>query len=126
MDRHLVAVKVRVKSCTHQGMELDRLTFHQDRLKGLDPQSVEGGGPVQHHRMLLDHVLQYIPYLGLETLHHLLGILDIMGGAVGDQLLHHKGLEQLDRHLLGQTALIDLQLRPHHDNGTPGIVHTLA
>ena len=45
---------------------------------------------------------------------------------VSDQPLHDKGLEQLERHLLGQTALIHLQLRADHDNRTAGIVDTLA
>ena len=37
-----------------------------------------------------------------------------------------KGLEQLQGHLLGQAALVHLQLGAHHDNGTAGVVHALA
>ena len=37
-----------------------------------------------------------------------------------------KGLEQLNGHLLGQAALVNLQFRAHHDNGTAGVVHPLA
>ena len=58
--------------------------------------------------MLFDDIFQHIPYLGLQALYHLLCILDVVGGAVGNQLLHYEGLEQLDGHLLGQTALVDL------------------
>ena len=89
-------------------MQLDGLAFHQDGLKGLDSQSVQGRSTVQHYRMLLDHVLQHIPYLRLKALHHLLRVLDVVGGSVGNQFLHHKGLEQLDGHLLGKSALVDL------------------
>ena len=62
-------------------------------------------GKKQHHRMLFDHFLQHIPHLGIQPLHQLLGILDILGNASGHQFFHHKRLKQLDRHLLGQTAL---------------------
>jgi hypothetical protein len=61
-----------------------------------------------------------------RPLHHLLGGLDVVGGAVLHQLLHDEGLEQLQRHLLGQTALVHLQLGADHDDGTAGVVHALA
>ena len=76
--------------------------------------------------MLFDYVLQHIPNLGLKALHHLLCIFDIVSGSVGHQLLHHEGLEQLDSHLLGKSALVNLKLGSNHDNGTSGIVHALA
>ena len=41
-----------------------------------------------------------------------------MSSSVLNQLLHNKWLEQLNRHLLRKTALIDLKLRPYDDNGT--------
>jgi hypothetical protein len=37
-----------------------------------------------------------------------------------------KGLEQLERHLLGQAALVQLQLRTNHDDRTAGVVEALA
>ena len=40
--------------------------------------------------------------------------------------LHNEGLEQLQSHLLGQAALVHLQLRADNDNGTAGVVNTLA
>ena len=126
MNRHLVTVEVGVKCRTYERMQLDRLTFYQDRFESLNTESVQCRSTVQHHRMLFDHFFQHIPHLGIQPLHQLLGILDILGNASGHQFFHHKRLKQLDRHLLGQTALIDLKLRPDHDNGTSGIVHTLT
>ena len=123
---HLVTVEVGVECCTYQGMELDRLTFYQNGLEGLDTKSVQCRSTVQHNRMLFDYILQYVPHLCLEAFHHLLGVFDVVSSSVGNQLLHNEGLEQLDRHLLGQTALVDLQLRSNNDNGTAGIVHTLT
>ena len=49
-----------------------------------------------------------------------------MGNALLDQALHDEGLEQLQRHILGQAALMELELRAYDDNGTAGIVHALA
>ena len=42
------------------------------------------------------------------------------------QLLHNKGLKQLNSHFLRYTALVNLKLRPYYDNGTTGIVNTLS
>ena len=126
MDSHLVAVEVSVEGRTHQRMQLDGLALYQDRLKGLDTQSVQGRGTVQHNRMLFDNILQHIPYLRLQSLYHLLGILYIVGGSVGNQLLHNKGLKQLNGHFLRKAALVYLKFRSNHDNGTSGIVHTLS
>ena len=126
MHCHLVSIEVRVVSGTYQRMQLDGFSFYQDRLKGLDSQSVQRRGTVEHNRMLLDHFFQNIPYFRLETFYHLLSVLDIVSGPVLHQLLHNERLEQLDGHLFGQTALIDLQLRSYYDNGTSGIVHTFS
>ena len=37
-----------------------------------------------------------------------------------------EGLEQLQRHLLGQAALVQLQLGADHDDGAARVVHALA
>ena len=126
MDSHLVSIEVCVVSCTYERMQLDRLTFHEDRLERLDTEPVQRGGTVQHNRMLLDHFLKHIPHLRLESLDHLFCVLYIMSCTVRHKLFHNKRLEQLDRHLFRKTALIDLQLRSHDDNGTSGIVDTFS
>ena len=59
-------------------------------------------------------------------LYHALGSFDVLGFPVFHQHLHYEGLEQLQSHRLGQTALVQLQLRTNHDNGTTGIIHALA
>ena len=87
---------------------------------------MQGRGAVEHHGVLLDDELQSVPNGGLALLHHLLSGLDVVGQAVVHQLLHNEGAEQLDGHLLGQTALIDLQAGADHDNGTAGVVNTLT
>ena len=78
MYRHLVAVKVSVKRCTHQRVELDRLTLDQDRLKCLNTQSVQCRCTVQHDRVLLDDLLKHIPHGLIQFLDKLLGMLDVL------------------------------------------------
>ncbi len=43
-----------------------------------------------------------------------------------DEALHHERLEQLQRHLLGQTALVQLELRADDDDRTARVVDALA
>ena len=62
----------------------------------------------------------------MDPLHHFAGRFDVVGDPVFHQVLHHKRLEQLQRHLLGQAALVHLQLRADDDDRTAGIVHALA
>ena len=76
--------------------------------------------------MLLDNLFENIPHLRLQTLYHLLRVFDIVRCAICHQLLHNERLEQLDRHFLRQTALVNFQFRSDYDNGTSGIVDTFS
>ena len=76
--------------------------------------------------MLFDDILKYVPYLGLQTFHHLLRALDVVRGSVLYKLLHNERLEQLDGHLLRKTTLVDFQLRSNDDNGTAGVVNSFT
>ena len=107
-------------------MELNGPALHQYRLKGLNAQPVQGGRPVQHHRAILNDIVQSVPNLRLALIDHFLGGLDVVGQAIGDQLLHDEGPEKLNGHLLRQAALIEFQLRAYHDDGTARVVHPLA
>ena len=126
MDSHLVAVEVGVVRSTYQRMQTKRSSFHEDRLKGLNAETVKRGSTVQKDRVLFDNELQCIPYFGALLVHHLLRALDIVCNTVLNQLFHNERPEQFDRHLLGNTALIDLQIRTDNDNGTAGIVNTFS
>src|SRR6266542_1415691 len=123
---HLVAVEVRVEGGADEGMDLDGLALDEDRLEGLNTQAVESRRAVQEHRMLRDDLLEDVPHLRPLLLHELLGRLDGRGDAPLLQLAEDEGLEELEGHLLRQTALVELEVRPHHDHGAPGIVHALA
>ncbi len=59
-------------------------------------------------------------------LDHLLGALDGRDVALLLELAVDEGLEEFERHLLGQSALMEPELGAHHDNGAARIVHPLA
>ena len=126
MDSHLVAVKVSVEGGADQRVQLDGATLDQNRLERLNAQTVQRRRTVQQDGVALDDGLERIPDLGAGTLDHLAGGLDVVGLLLLDQVLHDEGLEQLEGHLLGQAALIHLQLGADNDNGTAGVVNTLA
>ncbi len=107
-------------------MELDGLALDQDGLESLDTQSVQGRRAVEHDRMLFDDILEDVPDLAVNLFDQLLGVLDILGNLSALQFLHDKGLEQFQRHLLGDTALVDLQLGTDDDNASSRVVDTLA
>jgi hypothetical protein len=123
---HLVAVEVGVEGRADERMELDRLALDQDRLESLDAQAVQGRGAVEQHRMLADHLIEDIPDLRTLLLHELLGLLHRRREALGFEPAVDEGLEQLERHLLGQAALVELELRTDGDHRAAGIVHALA
>ena len=126
MDRHLVTIEVGVEGRTYERVKLDGLTLDEGRLEGLDTESVQGRGTVQHNRVTLDDILEDVPNLRIQTVNHLLRILNVVGLTGLYQLLHHERLEQLEGHLLRNTALIDLQLRSYDDNRTSGVVYSLT
>ncbi|MPN33751.1 hypothetical protein SDC9_181242 [bioreactor metagenome] len=118
VDGHLVAVEVSVICRADEGMQLDRLALNEDRLKSLNTQAVQRGGAVEKNGVLPDDIFKNIPDLGLNLLHGALGGFNVVGDTQLDQPFHHKGLEQLKRHLLGQAALVQLEFRTDDDNRT--------
>src|SRR5450759_3417237 len=123
---HLVAVEVGVEGGAHQRMNLDRRAFDQHRHECLDAQAVEGRGAVEQHRVIADHLVQDVPDFGPAALDHSLGRLDVGRVALVHQLAHDERLEELEGHLLGQAALVELELGSDHDHGAPRVVHALA
>ena len=126
MHGHLVAVEVGVEGGADQRMQLDRLAFDQHRLERLDAQAMQRRGAVEQDGMLADDFFQDIPDFGLFLFDQLLGLLDGLAEALGFQARIDERLEQLQRHLLGQAALVQLQFRTDHDDRTAGIVDALA
>ena len=124
--RHLVTIEVGVECRTNQRVQLDSLTFNQYRLKRLNTQTVKGRRPVQHYRVFANHFGEDIPHLSCFALDHLLGRLDGGRQTTTFQLGKDERLEQFQRHLLGQTTLVQLQRRADHDHGTTGVINSLT
>ena len=123
---HLVAVEVGVEGGADQRVKLDRLALDQHGLERLDTEAMQRRGAVEQHRMLADHLVQDVPDLGPFLLDQLLGLLHRGGQALGVEPRIDERLEQLERHLLRQAALMQAQLRTDHDHRTAGIVDALA
>ena len=126
MNRHLVAVEVGVERGADQRVNLDGLAFHQHRLESLNAEAVQRGSAVQQNRMVLDDFFENVPNHRILLLDQFLGLLD--GGAMAALLeaVIDERLEQLERHLLRKTALVQLQLGTDHDDRTAGVVDALA
>ncbi len=108
-------------------MDADRLPFHQHRFERLDAQAVKGGCPVQQHGMILDDVFQDLIHPRVITaFNDLLGPLHRLGFAAPLELVDDERAKQLDRHHLGQAALVEPELRPNHDHRPPRVVDALA
>src|SRR5439155_1005871 len=73
-----------------------------------------------------DHLLEHVPHLGTHALDDALGALDVVREALLHELAHDERFEQLERHLLGQPALVELELRADHDHGAARVVDALA
>ena len=123
---HLVAVEVGVEGRTDQRVQLDRLAFDQDRLEGLDAKTVQRGRTVQQNRMLADDLVQDIPNLWAFLFDQFLGLLDGAGQPLRLKPRIDERLEQFQCHLLGQAALVQLQLRSGHDDRPARKVDPLA
>ena len=123
---HLVTVEVGVVRGTDQRVQLDRLAFDQYRLERLDTQTVQGRCAVEQYGMLANHFGENVPDFRQLALDHLLGRLDGGGHAAHFQLAEDERLEQLERHLLRQAALVQTQGWTYGDHGTTGVVHALA
>ena len=110
VDGHLVAVEVGVEGEADERMDLDGRALDELGHEGLDAQAVERRRPVEEHGMVLDDLLEDIPDLVVDTLHDALGALDVVGEALLHELAHDEGLEELEGHLLGQAALVQLEV----------------
>ncbi len=126
VDRHLVAVEVGVEGRADQRVQLDRLALDQHRLEGLDAQAVQGRCAVEQHRVFLDDLLEDVPDHRRAGLDLLLGGLDRGRDAHRLEAAEDEGLEQLERHQLGQAALVQLERGADDDDRAARVVDALA
>ena len=123
---HLVAVEVSVERGAHEWVQVNGFAFHQLWLECLNTQTVQGWCTVEQHGVFFDDFFEHVPHERVTTLDHALGALDVLGQTTIIQLAHHEWLEQLERHQLRQTTLVQTQCWAGDDNRAAGIVDTLA
>src|SRR5665647_1122212 len=129
---HLVTVEVGVEGRTDQRVDLDGLALDELRLEGLDAEAVQRRRTVEQNRVFGDDLFEDVPHVAIafvvsaSPLDHALGALDVLSVVEVDQPLHHERFEELQGHLLGQTTLVQLQLRTDDDDRTAGVVDALA
>ena len=126
MHGHLVTVEVGVERRADERMQLDGLAFDEHRLERLDAQAMQRRRAVQQHRMFADDFFEDVPDFRTFTLDQALGGLDGRRVATDLQLLEDEGLEELERHLLRQAALVQAQRGADDNNRTTGVVDALA
>ena len=126
MHGHLVAVEVGVVRRADQRMQMDRLALDEHRLERLNAQTMQRRCAVEQHRMLFDDLFEHVPHFRTHALDHALRALDVVREPAVDELLHHERLEELERHLFGQAALMQLERRADDDDGTSRVVDALA
>ncbi len=112
VDSHLVTVEVGVERRADERVQLDGLALDELRLERLDAQTVQRGCTVEQHRTLADDLLEHVPDLGTGALDGTLGGLDVLRVTEVDQALDDERLEELQSHLLGQTALCSFSCGP--------------
>src|SRR5699024_4671920 len=88
--------------------------------------AVQGRRPVQQNGVFANDFVENIPHHGFLGFHQALGRLDGGGQTHHFETIEDEGLEQLQCHELGQTALVQLELGPDHNHGTTEIVYPLA
>ena len=76
--------------------------------------------------MALGHLSEDIPHHGFSGFDLLLGTADSVSDLTIFQVTDDEGLKENHSHLLGQTALVDLQFGTHNDDGTTGVVNTFT
>ena len=123
---HLVTVEVRVVSGANERVNADGFAFDEHRLERLDRQTVQRRRAVEQHRVALGHFFEDVPDFRRLALDHLLGAAHGVHVAEFLEAADDERLEQHERHLLRQTALVELQLRTDDDDGTAGVIDALA
>src|ERR1700691_6734579 len=123
---HLVAVEIVVERRANKRVQLNRLSFDQDRLERLDAEAMKRRGAIEQDWMFANNLVENVPDFRLLLLDELLRLLDRRRKTLGGEPRIDERLEQFERHFLLQPALIQLELRADHDDGAAGIIDALA
>src|SRR5437667_712061 len=103
------------------GFSLDQLRF-----KRLNRQTMQSRRAVEQHRMTLGHFIENVPDLRGLTLDHLFRAAYRVHIAEVFQPSNNERFEKHERHLLRQTALVQLELRANDNNRAARVSDTFA
>src|SRR5450432_3708524 len=107
-------------------MNADRFAFDQLRFKSLDRQTVQSRRAVQKNRMTFGDLLEDVPNFRGLALDHFLRAAHGVHVAEIFESADDEGLEQNERHLFRQAALIQFQLWTDDNDRTARIIDSLA
>ena len=126
VDGHLVTVEVRVVGGTNERVNADGLAFDELRFEGLDGKTVKGRRAVEKDRVTLGDFREDVPDFGGLAVDHLLGRAHGVAVAKLLEAADDERFEQGERHLLGKTALAELEIGTDDDDGTAGVIDTFS
>jgi hypothetical protein len=112
VDGHLVAVEVGVERRANQRVQLDRLAFDQDRLEGLDAQTVQRRRTVQHDRVFLDDFFQDVPHHGVPDSTSFFAALMVVAMPMASRREKMKGLNSSSAISFGRPHWCSLSVGP--------------
>ena len=126
MNRHLITVEVSIVSCANKRMYANRIAFDQDRLEGLNGKTVQGRGTIQENGVPFGDFLKNVPNFRRLLFDHLTCAANGVHEAELFKSADDEWLKEYERHLLGQTALVQFKRRTRNNNGTTRVVDALA
>ena len=87
---------------------------------------MEGRGAVEEHVVPADDLVEDLVRLFRLGVDHTAGGPDVVREFLRDEFLDDERFEEFERHLLRESALVELELRTDDDDGASGVVHALA
>ncbi len=93
MHRHLISVEVGIESGTDERVDMDSLTLDENRLKGLDTETMQCRSTIEEDVVILGNALENVPDFFSTRSDHPLGILHVVSHALIDEIPYHEGLE---------------------------------
>ena len=118
VNRHLVTVKVGIKRCTCQWVQLDSFTLDHLGLESLDTQTVKCRSTVQQYRVTFHYVFKDIPNHRLLTVYNFLSRLHSLYDTALNQFTNNERFVQLGSHQLRNTTLVHSQFRTNNNYRT--------
>src|SRR6185369_2064033 len=110
MNGHLITVEVRVECRTNQRVNFDGFAFYQHRLERLNTKPVKRWSAVEKNWMVFDDLFQNVPHYRILPLDHFLCGFHRRAVSALLQAVVDERLEQFERHLLRQAALMEVKL----------------